>query len=273
MIDFLSYKFITNALIISVLCSISSAIIGSWVVIKRKVLISGGITHASFGGIGLAYLIGINTIIGSSVFAVASALGIELLSRKKGLREDSAIGMFWSVGMALGIIFIYLSRGYAPDLIGYLFGNILAVSNLDIYISATLCLILVVWFSLNYHKILFISFDEEFAKTRYLNVLLINCLLMIFTALTIVINIKVSGIVLVISMLSIGQSAANIITQNFKKIIIYSFLFNIISCFAGILTSWWLNIPSGASIIFVLTFIYVITLIIKKLQSKRAILT
>ncbi|MDL2243207.1 metal ABC transporter permease, partial [Bacteroidales bacterium OttesenSCG-928-K03] len=225
MLEILSYKFIINALIISVFCSLSSAIIGSWVVVKRKVLISGGITHASFGGIGLAYFLGINPVIGSAVFAIAAAVGIELSARKKLLREDSAIGLFWSLGMALGIIFIFLTPGYAPDLNGYLFGNILTVNNFDIIISAILCLILVPWFVLNYNKILFISYDEEFAEARHVNMKLISMILMLFTALTIVINIKISGIVLVISMLCIGQSAANLLTHDFKKMILYSFFF------------------------------------------------
>ena len=265
MLEFLSYRFITNALLISLLCSISSAIIGSWIVVKRKVLISGGITHASFGGIGLAYFLGINPIIGSAVFAIAAAIGIEISSQRKLLREDSAIGIFWSLGMALGIIFIFLTPGYAPDLNGYLFGNILTVNNFDLIVSAALCIVLILWFVGNYNKILFISYDEEFAAARHANVKLISMILMLFTALTIVINIKISGIILVISMLCIAQATANFLTHNFKKIIIYSFIINLFACVMGIIISWWLNIPSGASIIFVLTIVAILVRIVCRL--------
>ena len=258
MSEFFSYTFIVNALIISVLCSISSALIGSWVVIKRKVLISGGITHASFGGIGLAYLLGLSPIIGSAAFAVATAVGIEMLSNKGKLREDSAIGMFWSVGMALGILFISLSDGYAPDLLGYLFGSILATNTIDIISSAILSAFLIIWFIINYRKLLYIAFDEQYAVSQHINVRLHNMILMILTALTIVISIRIVGIVLVISMLCIGQSAANNVTHNLKGIILYSFLFNMIACIGGILLSWWINIPSGATIIIILTLIYAI---------------
>ena len=264
MLDFLSYNFIINALIISVLCSISSALIGSWIVIKRKVLISGGITHASFGGLGLAYFLGINPLIGGAFFAIATALGIDMLSYKKKIREDSAIGMFWSVGMAIGIIFMYLSPGYAPDLMSYLFGNILTTTYSDIIATGILSAILLFWFIFEYKKILYISFDEEFALSQHVNVRFHNMVLMLMTALTIVLNIKIAGIVLVISMLCIGQSAANLITHNLKGIIILSFLYNVTACTGGIIFSWWINIPSGASIIIVLTLIYIIVALCRR---------
>ena len=262
--EILSYNFLIYSLIVSILCSLSSALIGSWIVIKRRVLVSGGITHASFGGIGLGYFLGTNPIFGSILFAIASAIGIEFVTRKKKLREDSAIGLFWSVGMALGILFIYLTPGYAPDLMGYLFGNILTVNITDIIISSALAVILTLFFIINHHRILYVAFDENYAEIQHVNVIRHNVTMMILTALTIVVNIKVSGIIMVISMLCIGQSAANIITSKYKTIIVLSFLFNVLACGAGLLISWFLNIPSGATIILVLSSIYFVTRLVKR---------
>lgn len=265
---FFSYQFIINALIISAICSLSSALIGTWVVIKRKVLISGGITHSSFGGIGIAYFLNMNPIIGSAIFAIATALGIEILSEKGKLREDSAIGMFWSLGMAIGILFISLTPGYAPDLLGYLFGNILTTSSADIILSGIITTLILIWFTVNYKKIIYIAFDEQYAQSLKVNTRFHNIMMMMLTAITIVMNIKVAGIILVISMLCIGQSAANLIVKNVKSIIIYSFAFNIIASFGGIVLSWYTNIPSGATIIIILTLIYIICATYQKSRKR-----
>ena len=144
MIEILQYDFMVNAFIAGILSSIACGIIGTYVVTKRIVFISGGISHASFGGIGLGYLLGINPIIGAIFFALASALGIGIVRNRIKQREDAIIGVFWVAGMALGVIFIGLSHGYAPDLFGYLFGNILIVSYFDISLMLILNIIIII---------------------------------------------------------------------------------------------------------------------------------
>ena len=123
MIELLSYEFFRNALLAALLAAVSCGIVGTYIVSKRIVFISGGITHASFGGIGMGYYFGINPILGAAVFAVLSALGIEYSSRKNDIREDSAIAILWALGMAVGVIFIFITPGYAPNLMSYLFGT------------------------------------------------------------------------------------------------------------------------------------------------------
>ena len=125
--ELLQYKFIVNSLLAGILASISCGIIGTYIVTRRMVFLSGGITHASFGGIGIGYFFGFNPVISAAIFGILSALGIEYVSKRSNIREDSAIGILWSFGMAIGIMFVFLTPGYAPNLMSYLFGSILTV--------------------------------------------------------------------------------------------------------------------------------------------------
>ncbi len=250
--ELFSYNFFINALFASVLTSISCGIIGTYVTSKRLAFISGGISHASFGGIGMGYYLGINPVIGATIFAVFSALGVEYLSQKKEIREDSVIGITWSLGMAIGIIFIFITPGYAPDLNAYLFGSILTVSKADIIIMLMLVLAIGVYFGSLFKEILYISFDEEYAKTKLLPVKKIKYGLIILVALTIVINLRVVGVMLVISLFTIPQAMAGLITENFRGIMIMSIALSFLSCILGLFVSYWLDTPSGATIIFIM---------------------
>lgn len=267
-LELLQYKFITNSLLAGILSSISCGIIGTYIVTRRKVFLSGGITHASFGGIGIGYYLGFNPVIAAAIFGVLSALGIEFVSKKTEIREDSVIGILWSFGMALGIMFIFLTPGYAPNLMSYLFGSILTVSSFDIILMLALCLVLILVFTFFYRIILFISYDQEFAKTHNIAVDLINYILISLVALTIVLNIKVVGIILVISLLTIPQSIANLFTKIFKNIILISIVIGLIGAFLGLLISYKINIPSGASIIFSLVLIFILAKGFQLVQRK-----
>ena len=250
MFEIFTYPFFINAIITALLASITCGIVGTYIVTRRIVFISGGITHASFGGIGLGYFLGINPIITASIFGVLSAMGIRILSVKSDVREDSTIVIFWAFGMAVGIIFIYLTPGYAPDLMTYLFGNILTVSQADMIYLLVLTIAVIVFFYIMFKEILFVAFDENFARTQNVKVDLINYILLAIIALTIVVNIRIVGIILVISLLTIPQATAGLLTKNFKKMIFLSIIIGFISSIGGLLISYDLNIPSGASIIF-----------------------
>ena len=258
MIDILSYTFFQKALLTALLASISCGIIGSYVVSKRIVFISDGITHASFGGIGLGYFLGLNPIITAMIFGVFSAFGIRFLSSKGNIREDSTIGIFLALGMAVGIIFIYLTPGYAPDLSSYLFGNILTVTSNDIIFSAVITLISVLGIILFYKEILFVAFDEQYARIQKLNVELINYSMIALVSLVVVVNIRIAGVILIISLLTIPQTTALLISKKFNVIIILSIVIGLISSIAGLYLSFYLNIPSGASIVFSEAVIFII---------------
>lgn len=256
--DVLQYTFFQHALLGSVFTCIACGIVGSYIVARRLVFISGGITHASFGGLGLGFYLGINPILSALFFSIASAFGVEWLSKRQGVREDSAIAAFWALGMALGVICIFLTPGYAPNISAYLFGNILTITNLDLWFVGILSVLLIVAFASFFNKILYTAFDSEFARTKGINVALIEHLMMLAIAVTIVSSIRLIGIMLLMSLLTIPQMTANLFTSRLKRIIIYSVLIGIAGCFAGLFLSYYLNVPSGAAIIFVQVILFLI---------------
>ncbi|WP_101311406.1 metal ABC transporter permease [Labilibaculum manganireducens] len=263
LIELFQYNFFLNAVGAAILASISCGIIGSYIVARRIVFISGGITHASFGGIGLAWYLGLNPVFGAAVFGVLSALGIEWISKKTDVRQDSVIGILWAFGMALGILFIYMTPGYAPNLMSFLFGNILTVGALDLYLLLGLCVFTIAVFFFLLRPILFVAFDEEFARTQKAPVQFLNYLLISLVALAIVLNIRVVGIILVISFLTIPQTIANMFTNSFKKMIFGSIAFGILGSFIGLLVSYRINAPSGATIIFSFVILFVIAKLVQ----------
>lgn len=256
--DLLQYTFFQHALLGSLLASIACGLVGTYIVTRRLVFISGGLTHASFGGIGLGLYTGISPILSAVLFAVLSAFGVEWLSKRKDMREDSAIAVFWTLGMALGIMFTFLSPGFAPDLSAYLFGNILTITASDIALLGVLSVVLAVFFGLYLRPIVSIAFDREFARSQGLPVEFFEYALMLFIALTIVACLRMVGIVLVISLLTIPQMTANLFSHRFHRIIWLSIGIGYLSCLGGLLLSFYLNVPSGASIIFFSILIYAV---------------
>lgn len=268
----LEYDFFRNAFSAAFLMAITCGIIGTYIVARRMVFISGGITHASFGGVGISYFFGWPPMAGAAVFALIAAIITENLTRKKVIRNDSLIAIMWSFGMAIGIIFIYLTPGYAPNLMSFLFGSIITVTKTDLILMLSLTFVVLLTFILFYRIILFVSFDEQFARTRGIPVMLVNYTLIILVALTIVLSIRVAGIILVLSLLTIPQNTANLFTNNFSRILIWSVIIGFIGAFTGLLVSYYLNIPSGATIIFSLVSIYILGRVMKVISSRRRIL-
>lgn len=255
-IELLQYTFFQHALLGSLFASIACGIIGTYIVTRRLVFISGGITHASFGGIGLGLYAGISPLLSAAVFSVLSAFGVEWLSKRKDMREDSAIAVLWTFGMAIGIIFSFLAPGFTSDLSAFLFGNILTITPTDIYMLAILSVLLIVFFTLFLNPIICIAFDREFARSQRIPVALFEYLLMMFIALTIVSCLRMVGIVLAISLLTLPQMTANLFTHSFKRIIWLSVGIGYLGCLGGLLISYKLQVPSGAAIIFFSILIY-----------------
>jgi len=256
LVELFTYEFFQKAFLAAVFASVSCGIVGSYIVARRIVFISGGITHASFGGIGLAFLVGFNPLIGAMIFAVAAALGIQFFTKVAHVREDSSIAMFWSLGMALGIIFVFITPGYTPNLMSYLFGNILTVTLSELLWMFILNVVIILFFSIYFRKVLYIAFDEEFARAAGLPVNLINYLVIMLVALTVVLNIRVVGIILILSLLTIPQATANLFTKDFKQLLILSSVFAFVGTISGLFISYFLDIPSGATIIFTLIVIF-----------------
>lgn len=268
MIALFHYQFFVNALLAAVLTSITCGFIGTYIVSRRIVFISGGISHASFGGVGIGYYLGINPLWGAAVFSIFSAIGIEAFARKSEVRRDSLIGIMWSFGMALGMIFIAITPGYSANLMTYLFGNVLTVTTADLVIMFALAVLVVGFFFLLFKEIVYVSFDEDFALTQGIPVHFINFSLISLVALTIVINIRVVGIILVMSLLTIPQATAGLIANSFKHVIFLSIGFGLLSSVAGLFLSYQFNIPSGAAIIFFSIIIFFVVRTIVAIRTR-----
>ncbi len=268
-LNLFNYTFLNHAFIAAILSSIICGILGTYIVTKRMVFISGGITHASFGGIGIAFYLGLPPFAGAIIFAILTGLGIELISQKGKVRNDSSIGILWSLGMAIGIIFVYLTPGFAPNLMSYLFGSIITVSFYELVVMAILTVIVILFFTVFYRKVLFFAFDEQFARAQKAPVNIISYTIIVLIALGIVINIKIAGIILVMSMLTLPQNTANLFTNSYKKIMILSVIISFVGTISGLLGSFWLSIPSGAAIIFTLAALFFIAKLTKVILSAK----
>lgn len=271
--NIIEYTFFQNALLGAFLASVLCGFVGTYIVTRRLVFISGGITHASFGGIGIGVFTGINPILSAMAFAILSAFGVQWVSNKKDVRQDSAIAMFWTLGMSVGIICCFLTPGFMPDLPSFLFGSILAISSPDLWLLGVLSIITILLFTTMLRPIQYVAFDRTFALSQHLPVKGIEYTMMGLIALTIVATLKMVGIVLAISLLTIPQMTANLFTFNYKRLIILSILIGWIDCILGLFASYQFNVPSGATIIFVsiLTFILckAIKMVAKEFYKKK----
>ncbi len=260
----LQFEFMQNALLGVMLISIIAGIIGTVIVVRRKVFVAGGITHASFGGIGIAYYLGVNPLIGAFLFAVTTALSIDVLERKSKIRPDSAIAMLWSLGMAIGLIFMFLSPGYSANLMGFMFGDILSISTSDLVGSACLAGTLGLLAIFYYRPLLYVSFSPDFAKLSGLRVNLIQSVISIFTALGIVLAIKAVGIVLVLSLFTIPQAISGMFTHNMRTMFILSTLVSLVAGMIGLMASYYIDLPAGAVITATLAIVMVCIKLIRR---------
>jgi zinc transport system permease protein len=245
----LSYEFMQNAILVGIMASIICGVIGPFIVTRKMVFISGGLSHTAFGGLGIAYWLGIHPLIGATVFVLAAALLIGRLEEKRLSRNDLLIGILWALGVAIGITFIHLTPGYAPDLMTFLFGNILTVPRSDMIITLVLVLLVSGTVLIFYKGFVAIALDEEYARARRLPVASLKMGLMILTALSIVTLIQVVGILLVIALLTIPVAVASELSLDFRRIMLLSVLCGIVICLAGLALSYFIEFPSGAAII------------------------
>ena len=253
-----------RALIAAVLVSIACGIVGTYVVIKRIVSLSGAISHAAFGGVGIGYFLGINPVLAAIPFSILSAMGIGAVRDRVRVSEDTVIGILWSVGMAIGIIFINLTPGNAPDLFSYLFGSILTIDNYDLYIMFILDMIIIATVFLFQREFLAISFDEEFSKVLGVPTEFIYMLLLSLVALSVVVLIKVVGVILIIALLSIPAAISKQFTYDIKKLMVFSVITGAILTVIGLLLSYIFNLASGATIILVLGISFTVISLVKK---------
>ncbi len=270
LIELLSeYSFIQNALLAGILSAIACGIAGTFVVVKKISYIGGGIAHAVMGGLGLAYFIGINPLYGALVFALFAAMLIGWVKLHYEQNEDTVISALWAIGMAVGIIFAYLTPGYNVNLLSFLFGNILMISREDLWLLLGLdLLILAVTFTF-FKQFVFVCFDQEYAKLRGININFIYLLLLTIIALTIVILVQSVGLILVIALLTLPSAIAGMFSSGIRKMILLSIGLIFVFILSGLGLSFYANLPAGASIILLTGIAYVVSFFIKGVSHKR----
>lgn len=249
MIEALGFEFMRNALLAGLLTSIACGIIGSLVVTKRIVFISGGIAHAAYGGIGLAFFLGIPYMAGTLGFALVIAIIMTFLTLENRHRADTVIGVLWAAGMAIGVILIDLTPGYNVDLMSYLFGSILAVTGEDIAMMAVMCIAIIIIVGFFYNDFLAMSYDADFARIRKVPVKLLHALLLCMIAVSIVMVMRVVGLILVIALMTIPPYMAEKKAASLGQMMIFSSILSAVFTMGGLFISYRFNLTSGAAII------------------------
>ena len=269
MFEVLQFEFMRNALLAGLLTSVICGIIGTFVVVNRIAFLAGGIAHAAYGGIGIAFFFGLPYIVGTLGFTLFAALIMAAVTLKARNRADTFIGVLWAGGMALGVLLLDLTPGYNVDLISYLFGSILAVPKSDLWQMLVMCLsvgLIVLFF---YNNFLAMSYDEEFAQLRGVPVKGLYFLLIGMIALSIVMIIRVVGLILVIALLTIPPYIAEKYARSLSIMMLISTLLCCMFTIVGLWLSYIFNLTSGATIIMVAAAAFLISFLVQHLKTNR----
>lgn len=262
--DILFYPFFQRAMLGVALISVAVAVIGVYIMSRRLVFISGGITHACFGGLGFGYWMGVSPVAMAAVAAILGSLGVEWLSRTRHVRSDSAIAVVWAVGMALGILFIFLTSGYVPELNSFLFGNVLTVTDADLWSFAIFAAVLSALFLCFYRVIVAVAFDPDFARVSHLPVRLVGYAMTVMVAVAIVLTIRLVGIMLLMSLLSLPQMIAEVWCRRFKTLIFASLGIAVGAGIGGLFLAYFIGVPASATIVLLLAAIYILVSVARR---------
>ncbi len=268
MIEALQLEFMRNALLAGFLASIMCGVIGTLVVVNRIVFISGGIAHAAYGGIGLAFFFGFPYLWGITGFALLVAAIMAAVSLRAKERADTVIGVLWAVGMALGVILLDITPGYNVDLMSYLFGSILTVPSSDLWLMLLLDCMVLLFVGYYYHDLVSLSYDEEFARVRGVRVKFLYFFLIAMVALLVVMIIQVVGLILVIALLTIPPYIAEKYAGSLSRMMSYAVLLNLLFTTTGLWLSYCFDLTSGASIVMVAAVCFFITILAQQLKTK-----
>ncbi len=269
MIDALQFEFMRNALMAGLIASVICGVIGTLIVVNRLVFLSGGVAHSAYGGIGLAFFLGLPYLLGATVFAFGSAMIMAAVSLHSKERTDTIIGAMWSMGMATGILLLDLTPGYNVDLMSYLFGSILSVPGSELVVMTLLTCIILFLVLYYYGDLLLMSYDEEFAQVRGVPVKRLYFLLIGMVAVTVVMVVQVVGLILVIALLTIPPYIAEKYTSSLLQMMVVSSLLGMMFIFGGLWASYSYDLTSGAAIIFVAGIVFFLSMLLDKLVSIR----
>lgn len=253
------HAFLQHALVAGLLASVACGLVGTYVVVRRIGFLAGGIAHSVLGGMGAALFFGGDPMFGALVAALVSALLIGWVSLHGREREDTLIGAVWAVGMAAGVLFISRTPGYNVDLMSYLFGDILMVGNVELWLMLGADLLLLALVGLLYRQFLAVSFDEEFARLRGLPVTLLHLLLLSLVAVTVVLLIRVVGLILVIALLTLPAAIAGQYVQTLGRMMALAVLLGTLLTASGLALSYGPDLPTGATIILLSGAVYLLS--------------
>jgi zinc transport system permease protein len=262
------HAFLQHALLAGLLASIGCGVMGSYVVVKRIGFLAGGIAHAVLGGMGAAFFFGVDPMYGALIAAITVALLIGWVTLGWRQQEDTLIGAMWAVGMAVGILFISQTPGYQVDLMTYLFGNILLVTTQDLWLMVVLDIVLLLLVILYYRQFLAIAFDEEFARLRGVPVTLFYILLLCLVAVSVVLLIRIVGLILVIALLTLPAAIALQYVQTVGRMMIVATVLGAVFCALGLAVSYQPDLPAGATIILVAGVAYLFSTLLSSLRQR-----
>jgi len=264
------YQFMQHALLACLLASVGCGIIGTYVVVKRIGFVAGGIAHTVLAGMGIAYFMGGAPMLGAIIVALLSALLVGFIKLRWRQDEDILIAAFWSVGMAVGILFISRTPGYNVDLMSYLFGNILLVNERDLWYMLALDFAIVVIVTIYYKQFLAIAFDEEFAGLRGVRVEFVYILLLCVIALTVVLLINIVGLILVMALLVLPAASAAQFAGSITRMMYASILLSMVITVAGLMLSYQPDLPTGSTIILLAGTVYVLAIVLRRTATRRS---
>jgi len=264
-----SYTFMQNALIAGLLASIVCGIIGVIIVEKKMIMMAGGIAHTAYGGVGLGYLFGFEPILGAFLFSGLAAIGIGRIKRKGGIQADIIIGLFWSLGMALGVLFVSIMPGYPPDMNSYLFGNILSVTKADLLLMGGVTIVVVSLVLVFYNWLKTYLFDEQFAKIIGVSTAIFEYALLFIISITVVSLIRVAGIILVLALLTAPAATAGLVSKKLNNRIWVAIILGMFFIVIGLVLSYFLDIATGACIVIVSISFYFLVYFIQKSKEKK----
>jgi zinc transport system permease protein len=270
LLDPLAYDFIRHALVAGLLASLLCSIVGTFVVVKKLVFVSGGISHAAFGGVGLAYLLGVDTRLGAALVAALAALYLTGRTEGRGRSHDARIGVLWAVGMAVGMVCLSRTPGYNPDLVAYLFGDILAIRTSDLWALASLTLIALLFFVWRYRELVATAFDPSYAAVQGVAVHRLNTFLMLLVALTVVVLIQVVGIILVIALLTVPPLIGLRLAKSFLGVVVIAAIAGAAITLLGLAGSYAWDLPSGPAIVLLGAAILALTQMVDRWWLSRS---
>jgi manganese/iron transport system permease protein len=273
MIDFLvapfEFSFMQRAFVGGVLVGTICALVGTYVVLRGLAFVGDALAHAAFPGVVIAYLLKGNIYVGATIFALATALAIGLVSRRGRVSYDTAIGILFAGAFALGVLLMSTIHGYTVDLFSFLFGNVLGISTRDLLLVGILGAIVVLTIILFYKELLLLSFDPTVAEAMGYPVQALNYLLLGLIALTIVISIQAVGIILVVALLVTPSATAYLLTERFFRMMILGVVLAALAAVIGLYLSYYLNVASGAAIVLVSTCLFFLVLASRRLWAAR----